>query len=105
MGEATPRKLGTRYYCASRSSLSGSHTEGHGKPSRKKCAYCGGQFYTESGLWGVFHYVPQAKASDYSEAKALRTFTRPGPAEKIADDAYAANRESDLVVRWIYADA
>jgi hypothetical protein len=98
-----PAGRATRYYCASSLSVSGSHTSGEGRPKRKRCAYCGGTFYTETGLYGVFRYVPQAKASDYAAGKALHLFTRSAPAQKIADDAYAADRDSDLVVRWVYA--
>jgi hypothetical protein len=102
--QAPARKLATRYHCISASSIPGSHTAGNGKPARKRCAYCGGAFYTETGLWGVFHWVPQATVNDYAESKAVHVFTREVPAQKIADDAYAADGNSDLVVRWIYVD-
>jgi len=100
--KAPARRLAARYRCASASSIPGCHSEGAGKPSRKKCAYCGGPFYTETGLYGVFHWKPEATVNDYAEGKALRTSHREAPMQKIADDAYAASAESDLVVRWIY---
>jgi hypothetical protein len=100
--KAPPRRLAARYYCASRSSIPGNHTEGEGRPKRSKCGYCGGQFYTETGLYGVFHWKAGATVNDYSEAKALHLFASSKPADKIADDAYAADSDSDLVVRWIY---
>lgn len=104
MSAKIPAGRATRYYCASASSISGNHTAGHGKPARKKCGYCGGTFYTETGLYGVFHWVPQATVNDYALGKALHLFTRGAPAQKIADDAYASDINSDLVVRWIYTD-
>jgi hypothetical protein len=103
--KAPARKLATRYRCISASSIAGHHTSGNGKPARKKCAYCGGQFYAETGLYGVFHWVPQATVNDYAEGKALHTSHREAPMQKITDDAYAASADSDLVVRWIYLDA
>lgn len=97
-----PVARATRYRCLSAISLAGSHTEGEGKPKRKKCGYCGGKFYTETGLYGVFHWVPNARSSDYSLETAVSLHTRSKPAHKIADDAYAADPNSDLVVRWVY---
>jgi hypothetical protein len=97
-----PAGRATRYRCISAGTIAGSHTEGSGKPTRKRCGYCGGAFYTETGLYGVFHWVPQATVNDYSLANALHLFTRAAPAERIADGAYAASSDSDLVVRWIY---
>lgn len=105
MSAEIPAGRATRFYCVSRSSITGSHTEGEGTPKRKKCAYCGGTFYTETGLYGVFHWAPQATVNDYALGKALHLFTRSAPADKIADDAYAADSSSDLVVRWVYLDA
>lgn len=101
---AVPAGRATRYRCISASSISGSHTEGEGKPTRKKCGYCGGKFYSETGLYGVFHWVANARARDYSLETAVSLHTRSKPATKIADDAYAANPESDLVVRWVYTE-
>lgn len=100
-----PAGRATRYRCISADSgsgLSSSHTSGEGKPKRLKCAYCGGKLYTETGLYGVFHWVANARVSDYSLETAVSLHTRSRPANKIADDAYAANPESDLVVRWVY---
>jgi hypothetical protein len=102
MTAKVPTGRATRYYCVSSLSIPGTHTSGEGKPKRKKCGYCGGAFATETGLYGVFHWAPNAKASDYATDKALSLHTRSAPAQKIADDAYAANAESDLVVRWVY---
>jgi len=105
MSARVPAGRAARYYCASRSSTPGSHTEGEGKPKRRKCGYCGGAFYTETGLYGVFHWVPDAKASDYSLETAVSLHARSAPAQAVADEAYAADRNSDLVVRWVYVSA
>jgi hypothetical protein len=96
--------LARRYWCMYRSDIAGNHTEGNGKPTRKRCAFCGGQLVTDTGLWGIFHWADyNAKASDYSRDKALAIYTREATARKAADDAYAASPDSDLVVRWIPA--
>lgn len=94
-------KLAMRHWCLYRSDITGSHTEGNGKPTRQKCRYCGGNLVTETGLWGVFHWSARGLASDYFLDKAVRTFVRKSAADKLSDDAYDADPESDLVVRWI----
>ena len=73
-------KLATRYVCcnAGNADAGAYHTRGNGKPSRKRCAGCGGAFYVYTGLWGVFTWTGDGR---YPEAAALKTFTRYALAE------------------------
>lgn len=90
-------KLATRYVCSNdgNEAAGAFHTRGNGKPSRKRCAGCGGAFYVYTGLWGVFTWTGDGR---YPEAAALATFTREQPAQAMAE----AGKET--VVRWIYRD-
>jgi hypothetical protein len=101
-----PAGRAMRHYCLSSidDRLPAAHARGEGKPKRKRCAYCGGTFTTETGLYGVFHWVPDAKARDYSPATAVALFTRSKPADAMASEAYEKDPASDLVARWIYLD-
>ena len=100
----TAQKLATRYACrnAGKEWAGLTHTSGNGKPSRKRCANCRGEFYVQTGLWGVFTWTGDGR---YPEAAALRTFTREPLAQAYVD---AENTRTDyaasLVLRWIYRD-
>lgn len=98
-----PARLATRYKCryAGSEQAGRIHSSGTGKPSRKKCAGCGGPLDTETGLWGAFRWVADARCSDYAEDKALLTFTNQARADAYADGLYAADSRSDVVIRWI----
>ena len=100
-------RLATRYRCHNdgREGAGLHHTRGNGKPSRKTCQWCRGQLYTETGLWGAFHWVAGARYSDYAEDKALLTFTSEARADAYAAGLYAADSRSDVVIRWIPKEA
>ncbi len=100
-----PAKLATRYRCVYECDIPGTHSYGHGKPP-EKCRYCGGMIAIDTGLWGVFHWAGyDAKVRDYQVNTAVKTFVRMSAADRMADDAYHADNNSDLVVRWISIDS
>lgn len=94
-GTAKPERLATRYVCSNAGNEAAGlrHTYGNGKPVRKRCAGCRGEFYVYTGLWGVFTWTGDGR---YPEAAALRTFTREQPAQAMAEAG------DQTVVRWIY---
>ena len=85
------RKYACRYRATPGSGLS--HTSGHGAPSRKKCAYCGGPLDVETGLWGVFTWTGTGR---YPKSAAVKIYSNVSLA-----DGYAMDNRSNLVVRWI----
>jgi hypothetical protein len=91
--EAASDGLATRYRCRSGQGIM--CDRGDGKPTRKKCSYCGSPFMVERGLHGVFHHNPK---SVYREHEALSTHTNRAKAQAAAD------KVDDGVVRWIYKD-
>ena len=93
MTTTEPRKPATRYRCLL--DISVHCTKGHGKPTRKKCAHCGGSLFVEYGLWGVFTWRGDGR---YPERKAYHTSTSHTRANR-----WALNKGADLVVRWIPA--
>jgi hypothetical protein len=94
-------KLAKRYRCQNDGNESAglTHTRGNGTPTRKTCQYCKGKFYTETGLWGAFHWTGNGR---YPEEAALVTFTNEAKADAYAADLYAADDRSNVVIRWIY---
>lgn len=99
-------RLATRYRCRYDGNASAGlmHTRGTGRPSRKACQYCRGPLDVETGLWGAFHWVANARCADYAEDRALRTFTNETKADAYAAGLYAAGNNSDVVIRWIAKD-
>jgi hypothetical protein len=100
---STPTKLAVKHACRydSQEWAGHLHTRGTGKPTRKACQYCKGPIDVETGLWGAFHWVADARCSDYAEDRALRTFTNQKRADAYADGLYEADNRSDVVIRWI----
>lgn len=96
-------RLATRYACRYDGNESAGmlHTRGNGKPTRKACRYCRGPLDVRTGLWGAFHWVPSARYSDYAEDRALVTFTSEAKADAYAAGLYAADSNSDVVIRWV----
>lgn len=89
-----PTAWATRHRCVY--DVSVQCTNGNGKPTRKKCRYCGGSLCIEQGLWGVFSWRGDGR---YPVENAHRTFVR----ESVAD-TWATATSPDYVVRWIYRE-
>lgn len=93
---ATVAALATRHACMLTGYGTGPHTQGSGQPQRRRCAYCGGKFYTVRGVYGVFAWTGTGR---YPLADAVSTHTR----ESSADRRIAADTTGTLVVRWVSA--
>lgn len=52
---SVPSQVGTRYWCVNRfnSNVGFNHDRGDGKPTRKKCSYCGGGWTSDEGYYFV----------------------------------------------------
>lgn len=87
-----PTKIGTRYDCQLRNKtgLSFRHDHGDGRPTRKKCSYCGGQFNIWTGYYGTFTHLGDGRYKQDEAFSLHRT-------EKAAEAA----RTGEQVVRWI----
>jgi hypothetical protein len=98
-------RMGTRYGCPNRSRPGAglSHSSGYGKPSRKFCAGCHGELYTEQGRWGVFTWQGHDGRYRYEDAESTYISARTADrhADTLNDADRAAGIEPRYVVRWI----
>jgi hypothetical protein len=87
-----------KYECehSAKTGLKAFHSSGNGKPRARKCKYCGGGFYIESGKWGVF--VWGAGTRSYRREDAVKLFER----EQTAEDFAYANADKNYCVRWVW---
>lgn len=75
---AVPSQLGTRYTCRNAHNSHG-HDRGDGKPTRKKCSYCGAEFTSEEGYYFVLALtweqgnIPMSKLPMDTVVSASRT--------------------------------
>ena len=75
---AVPSQLGTRYTCRNAYNSHG-HDRGDGKPTRKKCSYCGAEFTSEEGYYFVLALtweqgnIPMSKLPMDTVVSASRT--------------------------------
>ena len=65
---------------------------GDGSPPRKKCRYCGSEFYIEEGLYGVFDWRGD-NLYDPADAKSWHK----------TDDKASSAAEGEEVSRWVPA--
>jgi len=95
----TGRRLATRHECALRLDVNAGsrHTAGPGKPRRQKCAGCGGQLLTRTGLYAVFVHSSASGDRRYLLESATSTHVR----ERDADAVIQADTTGTLVVRWV----
>jgi len=95
----------TRHYCVHRSNpdVPGIHTQGTGKPTRKRCGYCGGALVTEHGRYHLFEHRGDGR---YRLADSLGDYATQGAADRRADalnrgeylESY--NSHHGVIVRW-----
>lgn len=93
----------TRYECRHKmdaGSRAVFHKSGYGKPRSKRCTYCGGGWFVEDGVHGVFQWRGDGR---YALADAVKTFSREVAAERYAnaENDRASYGERNLVVRWV----
>jgi hypothetical protein len=90
--------MAQRYGCVHASNpaagQSSFHSKGNGKPRSKWCTYCHGEFWTETGKWGVF--VWNYNRSAYKRADAVKLFEVENAAHRFAE----AGAHDNLCVRW-----
>ena len=85
----------TRHLCANRDhGCSTHHTSGNGRPTRKRCAYCGGTLVTLTGWHGVFAWRGDAR---YPLPDAVSLHRSEPDAQAVID----ADSTGTLVVRWV----
>lgn len=101
------QKLATRHWCVhKRNPAAGlQHTQGNGKPTRKRCRWCGGELVTQTGQWGVFAWTGTGRyPADEAESTYLSERAADRRTDKLAlrDIAQPLNApEGGWVVRWI----
>lgn len=84
-----------RYVCVHRdkTGLPHLHDSGDGTPKRKRCSYCGGGFYVQTGIYGAFEWRQDNR---YFQDAAVKTFRTEAQA-----DEFIRNHGGNLVTRWI----
>jgi hypothetical protein len=104
-----PASLGTRYRCQNGILGQGGyrHDSGDGKPSRKKCSGCGGEFKLESGYYFVLRLtweqmnVPMSQLPMSTAVNAFRTEAQAKAwSEKQEHNSDTAN----YIEQWVSAD-
>jgi len=98
-------QLATRHHCIHRSNpdVPGIHTQGTGKPTRRRCGYCGGDLITERGRYHLFEHRGDGR---YIGADSLADFLTQAAADRRADELNRGeylesyNSHHGVVVRW-----
>jgi hypothetical protein len=97
--------IATRHHCIHRSNPAAGyrHTEGTGKPTRKRCQYCGGDLVTEHGRYHLYEHRSDGR---YHAGDSLGDFLTQAAADRRGAvlnagpylDSY--NSHHGVITRW-----
>lgn len=72
---------------------------GAGKPTRKRCACCGGHLIIEQGLWTVRRWDEAKRGQGYYAMEIVREFRSEGAARRYVDSF--PGTDVDLIWHWV----
>jgi hypothetical protein len=90
-------RLAKQYRCSL--NVTAACGRGNGRPTRKACAACGGRWFVQEGVYGVFVHSSISGSDRYAERDADRTFST-----EAAADRYRTTQDPSmdrLVVRFV----